>query len=218
VRVCPVVNKYTVFITWSCFESRIVNIFFVNTDPNAAAWAMVDRHVIKMILETAQILSTAHRVLDGKEQTVKSKSGRNKKAYVLFDSREAILYSATHVNHPSTVWARQTSANYEWLLDHFYELAREYTYRYGKIHATVQKLGTSLNRLPKNIPAAKVITTIPSCMAPEFIVSNDPVTNYRNYYNKGKTNLHRWTRRLPPNWIEGEIVQDANKLIYTIKR
>jgi hypothetical protein len=78
---------------------------------------MVDRHVVKMILETAQLLSTAHRLLDGTE-SIDTSSGRKKRVYTLPDERDAVLYSATHANHPSAVWARQSVENYNWLVDH----------------------------------------------------------------------------------------------------
>jgi len=93
-----------------------MNIFAIDSDPFKAVEYMVDKHVVKMVVETAQILSTAHHVLD--------------------NPINSPLYKKTHVNHPSTVWARQSDSNYSWLYNHFIALLFEYTYRYGKIHKT----------------------------------------------------------------------------------
>ena len=92
-----------------------MNIFYLSNDPAECARFHNDRHVIKMILETSQLLSTAHRVLDGTLSVGRSASGRKKTSYVLMDQREPVLYSATHINHPSAIWVRQSYANYVWL-------------------------------------------------------------------------------------------------------
>lgn len=183
-----------------------MNIFYVDTDANIAAQSMVDKHVVKMILESAQLLSTAHRILDGEVKVVANAKGRKTKRYVLADSREDVIYKSTHANHPSAVWARENSANYDWLYDHMMALGREYTHRYGRMHLSIQKLETILSVRPNKIPFSNVMTKMPSCMDDDYILaSQDPVANYRNYYNKGKAALHRWTNRLPPSWIEGEV-------------
>ena len=92
-----------------------MNIFYLDNDPKVCAQMHLDKHVVKMILEYCQLLSTAHRVLDGTEVMGKSKTGRNVKRWILPDKREEIVYSATHINHPSAVWARQSAMNYYWL-------------------------------------------------------------------------------------------------------
>ena len=201
-----------------------MNIFYVDSDPEIAACDMVDRHVVKMILETAQLLSTAHRVLDGVEEAGKSASGRKKKVWKLPDAIDTIMYSATHINHPSAVWVRESSANYDWLYTHLLALGREYTHRYSRTHLTIDKLGTILKDAPKNIKQG-VLTKMPSCMGDEFKVGDDPIANYRNYYTVGKASLHRWTNRLPPQWMQGEVViipqddeEDNYRTVYTIKR
>ena len=93
-----------------------MNIFYIHTDPRMCAEWAVDSHCIKMILERAQLLSTAHRVLDGIQYIDKTKTGRNVKRWHLDDHREQELYSATHVNHPCAVWCRVTDGNYNWLV------------------------------------------------------------------------------------------------------
>jgi len=184
-----------------------VNIFYIDKDPAQAAQWMVDKHVVKMILESAQLLSTAHRVLDGEQKTVqKYVNGsfppryRNVKRYVLQDARESVLYSATHINHPSAVWCRQSVENYNWLVEHFFALGEEYTYRYSKKHKCFGDLSYMLQSPPKNLQDYDM-TPMPSAMADEYKISDDPLTNYRNYYKLGKTRMHSWKNRQPPEWI-----------------
>jgi hypothetical protein len=178
-----------------------VNIFYLSTDAAEAAQWMVDKHVVKMILESAQLLSTAHRILDGLEVSGKSKTGRNVKRWVLNDGRESIIYTATHVNHPSAVWCRQSIENYNWLVEHFHALGQEYTYRYGKTHKCFQSdLAYMLSSPPNNLKNYEW-TKMPSAMADEYKISDDPLTNYRNYYKVGKSHLHAYTKRQPPEWI-----------------
>jgi hypothetical protein len=196
-----------------------MNIFYVNSDPEVAARSMVDRHVVKMILETAQLLSTAHRVIDGEEYVGQSQSGRKAKRWRLSGNVDAIMYAATHINHPSAVWVRENSANYNWLYDHLLALGREYTHRYGRTHLTIDKLKDILKDAPENIEQSNVMTKMPSCMDKQYIVSLDPIINYRNYYNYGKTDLLRWSNRPPPQWIDGTVIMtDGKKQIYTIQR
>lgn len=178
-----------------------MNIFYVDHDPVKAAECLVDKHVVKMILESAQLLSTAHRLLDGQQVPGKSKTGRNVKRWVLPDSRDTEIYTATHVNHPSAVWTRTAVENYLWLVEHFAGLLDEYTYRYEKRHKCFDLL-MPLQCPPHNLKEYDW-TPMPSAMAPEYKISEDPLTNYRNYYKIGKSSMHRWTKRQPPEWING---------------
>lgn len=176
-----------------------MNIFYIDKNPEIAAMQLVDKHVVKMILEYAQLLSTAHRVLDG-VQSVDSSTGRKKKIWVLSDHRENVLYKATHVNHPSAIWARQSNNNYNWLYCHFVATCKEYTHRYGKTHLTESKLLDALKSVPRNIPV-DYLTPMPCAMPDEYKISNDPVENYREYYRKSKADLHSWKNRERPDWI-----------------
>ena len=179
-----------------------MNIFYLSKDPVQAAEWMVDRHVVKMILESAQLLSTAHRILDGRETVGKSASGRNVKRWILSDAREPVLYDATHINHPSAIWARQSVENYNWLSDHFYALMNEYTHRYNKQHKCYGELSYMLSSPPHNLKEYDM-TAMPSAMADEYKISDDPIVNYRNYYKIGKARMHKWKNRQPPEWING---------------
>ena len=176
-----------------------MNIFYLHEDPRQCAEWMVDKHVVKMILETAQLLSTAHRILDG-EESIDTSSGRKKKVYKLYDDRDTTLYSATHINHPSAVWARQSVSNYNWLVDHLFALADEYTYRYSKTHATMTKLGYHIQSPPLNLKEWDM-TPMPSCMDEQYKIGDDPIANYRNYYKYGKASMHSWKKRQAPEWI-----------------
>ena len=176
-----------------------MNIFYIHPDPVVAAQQMVDKHIIKMILESCQLLSTAHRLHDGRMVEGKSKTGRNVKRWILDDAREPIVYQATHINHPSAVWCRESIENYIWLVEHMYALMDEYTYRYNKKHKCME-VAYYLQSPPKNLQNYEW-TPMPCAMDKQYIVSDNPLTNYRNYYKMGKKELHTWTNRQPPEWI-----------------
>jgi hypothetical protein len=177
-----------------------VNIFYIDHDPIKAAQGMVDKHVVKMILESAQLLSTAHRLLDGTQVEGTSKTGRKAKRWILHDGRQDVLYLATHIHHPSAVWCRQSVENYSWLVEHFFALMHEYTHRYTKKHACFGELSFMLQSPPHKLKDYDW-TNMPCAMADEYKISDDPLTNYRNYYKIGKATMHKWTNRQPPEWI-----------------
>jgi hypothetical protein len=177
-----------------------MNIFYIDENPAQAAQWMVDKHVVKMILESAQLLSTAHRFLDGREVEGKSKTGRKARRWILDDARDPVVYQATHINHPSAVWCRASVENYNWLADHFYALMSEYTYRYNKEHKCYGEISYMLQSPPHKLKEWDM-TPMPSAMDDQYKISNDPLTNYRNYYKIGKLRMHKWTNRKPPEWI-----------------
>jgi hypothetical protein len=185
-----------------------MNIFYVDHNPITAAQALVDKHVVKMILESAQLLSTAHRYLDG-VQDIEQKyvegsippRYRKVKRWKLRDNREDILYQATHINHPSAVWCRESVENYNWLVEHFFALGSEYTHRYGKVHKCFTTDLAYMLQSPPHSLKEYDWTEMPSAMAPEYKISDDPLTNYRNYYKIGKSKMHKWKNRQPPEWI-----------------
>lgn len=154
-----------------------------------------------MILETAQLLSTAHRILDGKEYIDKTKTGRKVKRWKLDGDRDTVLYSATHVSHPSAVWCRASNNNYNWLYVHFCAMLSEYTYRYGKIHKC-EAMKEWLMRPPYNIPVG-YLTPVTPAMPDGYKVPHDSVASYRNYYRQAKQHLHKWTKREAPEWMNG---------------
>lgn len=181
-----------------------MNIFYLSSDPVECATFHVDKHVVKMILEYAQLLSTAHRVIDGKECVVTSKTGRKQKAWVLSDNRSNELYKATHINHPSAKWVRDSIYNYQWLYKLFCATCDEYTYRYGKKHLTDTKLRNILKQPPISIDASKPFSAPWRAMPDDVKIGNDVLSSYRNYYIKNKVSFAKWTNRNVPDWfIEG---------------
>lgn len=175
-----------------------MNRFVLDEDPYVAAMYHCDKHVVKMILEEAQMLSSAHRVLDGQEVVGQSKSGRKAKRWKLNDTREDKLYQATHINHPCTQWSMHTSANYMWSVELFRCLLDEYTYRYGKSHKC-EELYPILRNLPKRIMSANR-TWFPQAM-PEECKRDNPVEGYRDYYINHKVRFAKWTNRQTPEWF-----------------
>jgi len=136
-----------------------MNIFYLDKDPNKAARLQYNKHVVKMILESAQMLCTAHH------ETYPS---------------DDIPYKKAHVNHPSTIWTRQSLQHYYWLYDHMMALGDEYTKRYGKTHLSITKCWDTLCHLPPNIPQ-EPFKQPPQCMPDEY-KDKCSVKAYWNYY------------------------------------
>ncbi len=184
-----------------------MNIFILSEDPIEAAQTQCDKHVVKMIVESAQMLSTVHRMLDGTITKRPSKSGKRiLKYYQLDDSREDVLYKAVHHNHPCTVWSREGCCNYTWHYEHFVALCDEYTYRYGKVHSTDTKLRKILKKLPKNIPVGRTPFKLAMGSNPECVVTGlggtDAVQSYRNFYHTKQARFKMdWTKRNTPEWF-----------------
>jgi hypothetical protein len=176
-----------------------MNIFYLHNDAKLCAEFHNNKHVVKMILEYAQLMSTAHRVLDGLPDNILSEKGRRKTIYRLKDSREDVLYRATHINHPSAIWVRASHHNYVWLYKLWVHLMKEYTYRYGKMHASSRLLG-SLYILPYNIPENVEFTEPTPAMPEEFKVSQNSVLSYINYYVGAKQHIASWKNRKTPEW------------------
>lgn len=180
-----------------------MNIFYFSSDPRQCAEWHVDKHVVKMIVEYAQLMSTAHRVLDGTEYAGKTRLDRNIKRWLLPDSRENTLYKASHIKHPSGIWLRQSNNNYNWLYCLFCELANEYQYRYGRVHKTYSELKDVLKTPPKNIEVGYKTQPTPA-MPDEYKISTDSRECYKAYYRGAKRSFAKWTKRQVPVWFEKE--------------
>lgn len=188
-----------------------MNIFYLDSDPKICAEMHLDKHVVKMIIEYAQLLSTAHRYLDGSESVRLSKTGRKQKWFAIADNREHLLYNATHINHPSAKWCRDSAANYVWLYNLFCALCDEYTYRYGKVHLTDQKMRQVLSHVPKNIDKKKSFEAPWRAMPDEVKIGSDSLASYRNYYILNKASFAKWTKREVPLWFkQGLNINNAN--------
>lgn len=145
-----------------------MNIFYLSEDPEKAAKYMYNKHVVKMILESAQLLCTAHVISDGENANVP--------------------YKVTHKNHPSAIWARESTSNYQWLYNHMLALGEEYTRRYGKIHLTIIKCSGVLSKAPMNVTKTD-FTPMPQCMPDQYKVEGNSVEAYWNYYEAEKVNV-----------------------------
>ena len=181
-----------------------MNLFILDSDPVKAAQLQCDKHVVKMIVESAQMLSTVHRMLDGEQCRIPSKSGKTmSKAWTLPDERENTFYRAVHMHHPCTIWTAQSNNNYTWHWIHFAALCDEYTYRYGKVHSTDTLLREALKQLPRNIPVGyKTPQPLAMKANPECINSNDIVGSYRKFYQTKQERFKMdWTKRPVPEWF-----------------
>ena len=158
-----------------------MNIFFLSLIPSTCAQMHVDKHVIKMILETTQLLCSAHYMV--------------KSEYIP-------CYKLTHKNHPSAIWTRKSKGNYEWLCKLGQELCKEYTYRYGKIH----KCQPYIEELSKNIPDLPDLGfTKPALAMPEMYKDDNVIDAYQTYYFFGKERMLSWKGKIAgrqtPEWI-----------------
>ena len=178
-----------------------MNIFYLHNNVYECAKMHPDKHVVKMILENAQLLSTAHRYLDGNIVTGHTKTGRKQTRYVLPDDRDNLLYASTHINHPSAIWTRKSPENYLWLANMLIALCEEYTYRYGKTHK-VERDGLCyvlLKNIPKNIGNEGWSEPTPA-MPDEYKVPGNSIQAYINYYVGAKRHLANWKKRTIPSW------------------
>ena len=181
-----------------------MNVFYLHEDPKICAEMHIDKHCVKMIIEYAQLMSTAHRVLDGLEYEGRTKNGRKIKRYLYPEiEKEQTLYKVCHINHPSAIWARAKAYNYWWLYQMWSHLCDEFTYRYGKIHLTDSKLRKILRSPPQNIPLAAKFTEPTQAMPDDVKVLNDSITAYRNYYIKYKKGFATWKKDRKPEWFNG---------------
>jgi len=166
-----------------------MNIFFLDKNPKLAAEYQCNKHVVKMVVESAQLLSTAHRVLT--------------------ESCPEFLYKATHKNHPCGIWVRTAPANYIWLATHALALCKEYSYRYGKTHKSQPIIEWCLDNVPFEECGYLVTENLdsyfpPQCMPEECQIEGDIVGAYRNFYKnvKMKTIKCEWKKREVPKWIQ----------------
>ena len=158
-----------------------MNIFVLDENPQIAAQMHNDKHVVKMILETAQLLCGVHHMSDG-------------------TSAEQVPYKLSHKNHPCSIWSRECIENYVWLCDLGLSLCEEYTYRYGKRHKSQDVIEWCLVHNP-NIPSNGNITPFALAMPDECKVSS-AVESYRKYYITHKKSLGVWKGRKTPEWFK----------------
>ena len=152
-----------------------MNIFAVDKDPKISAQQLCDKHVVKMILESAQMLCSAYPNGDAP-------------------------YKRAFYNHPCTIWARESQENYEWLLTHAYAMCQEYTRRYGKVHKSIDAIEWGGKNYIKLQLPQKGLTEFAQAM-PEQYKNKCSVTAYRSYYNGEKAGFATWKKRETPKWF-----------------
>lgn len=159
-----------------------MNIFILSLCPYLCAIYHCDKHVVKMILETAQMLSVTH--------------------WLCTNNPNKNLYKRTKAfaNHPCTKWIRQSVGNYSWTYILFRQLCKEYTHRYNKIHSCETRFIEIFNEIPELIPKGN-ITLFAQAMFDD-VKHKNPVIAYRNYYIKYKSNFCVWTKRPLPYWYK----------------
>lgn len=159
-----------------------MNIFVLDHNIQKCAQAHCDKHVVKMILESAQLLSSVHQF-------------HNKPA--------GYKMSAGHMKHPCAIWARESWDNYWWLFELAIELGDEYTYRYGKVHKSIEVIESlpvpDTAWFPKEgmTQFAKAFGDYGHLKSIE-----DPVEAYREYYRRAKRDIATYNKgREAPEWF-----------------
>lgn len=188
-----------------------MNIFWLSNDPAINARYHNDKHVVKMAIEYAQLLSTAHRVLDGTKLEVEHPHTERPTTVYLLPGEMIVwdeksyqytgpLYKQTHMEHPCAKWARANRANYEALYDLYCHVCDEYAYRYDKDHGS-NKLYLDLLPVPVALRSREPveISARPYAM-PEQYKGNDVIESYRSYY-RGAKHWSTWTNRDVPEWF-----------------
>lgn len=183
-----------------------MNIFVLDHSPVVSAEMMCDKHVVKMIIESAQMLSTAHRYLDGNPisgvgltSTGKTRKFTTWQHPSIF--MNSALCKAVMVNHPCTKWTMESVHNYKWLYHHGYALCKEYTHRYGKTHKMESLYNEFLITVPFKLLASGKHALTPFAQAmPEKYKNPDAIIAYRNYYLGEKKRFAKWTKRNVPDW------------------
>lgn len=144
-----------------------------------------DKHVIKMILETCQMLCAVWHITDPEHNIYEPP------------------YKLAHKNHPCTIWVRTSLDNYKWLCELGLSLCEEYTYRYGKIHACEKYIKILSDQIP---PIPEIGFTTPAQAMPDIYKDDDPVEAYRTYYFFDKQNILSWKGKIAgrdtPHWIQ----------------
>lgn len=157
-----------------------MNIFVTSDDPVECAQNLDDKRLVKMVLETAQLLSTAMHVM----------------------GRTDAPYKKTHANHPCSIWTRASKGNYRWLENHFNALCNEYSLRYGKMHKC-EALQMKFNFGRDSMPDGE-LTPFVNCSQFKDIETK---LAYRltmiSKWTKDEENKRppRWTKSMPPDWL-----------------
>ena len=190
-----------------------MNIFVLDRNPFIAAQLHNDKHCVKMILESAQLLSTAHRMVDGIPYTDRTANNRRIQRWKHSDAeRDRLLLKATHINHPCNVWVRSHRFHYQWLFNLFSELTEEYTHRYYKDHAYSVKKNPEFYHALECIPHGLHKMTGDVCAPPQAMPNeykvlgpswDATVSAYHNYYRGAKASFSTWKNKKTPTFMCG---------------
>lgn len=177
-----------------------MNIFVLDNDPQHAAIMMCDKHVVKMIVESCQLMSTAHHVIDGKQITRVAKNGRKFSTYEAGNLPAVPPFlRCTMINHPCTIWTRENVANYQWLWVHTNELLHQYKTRYNKDHTYTNLVRQTLVNTPTKLRGVS-LTPFAQAM-PDQYKNQDAVEAYRQYYIHEKSRFAKWKIGNTPLWF-----------------
>ena len=162
-----------------------MNIFFLDKTPELSAEMLCDKHIPKMLLESAQMLSTAVRKYEKETDTTPLAKP---------------IYKSAYPNHPMTKWVGETKGNFEWALENAIYIHEEYRFRFNKNHKSYKVIKNIINfELQAHLPEGDM-TTPPQCMPDEY-KDNNYVTAYRNYYKGEKEYFAKWEKgRHQPEW------------------
>lgn len=179
-----------------------MNIFVLDRDPELAAKYHCDKHVVKMILESAQMMCAAHWTVHLKKNNLSLsdfKRVKDAQQWLFENVPEAIQppWKLTHTRHPCTLWTAESVENYLWHSKLGLYLCSEYTTRYHRVHKSEAVHLWLSNNIP-DLPSKKM-TKHPICM-PDDVKSLDPVESYRNYYQKHKSHFAKWKISEPSWW------------------
>lgn len=157
-----------------------MNIFLLDLEFDKNVSYYVDKHVSKMVLETAQLLCFAHHSSGTDPEKIPYKS------------------SKSHLKHPCSLWVSQSLSNYEWLAMLGIALSEEFEYRRGKSHKSSEVINWAI----ENYPIIPKRGLTPFALAiPEKYRKKDPVSSYRDYYAFDKQHIFQWTKRPVPQWL-----------------
>ena len=176
-----------------------MNIFILDNDIDKCAQYHVDKHIVKMPLEAAQMLCTTHWIdkyigyVPRKLTKEELKLLREKKK----NEPRDFPYLPTMENHPCSIWARTSLDNYEWLYCYAMALNEEYGYRYAKSHKSVHSVVLTLPD-PLSIPR-NGLTPFAQAM-PDKLKGQDAVAAYRRFYHADKATFATWKHRSKPHW------------------
>ena len=195
-----------------------MNLFYLDDYLDACAEAHVDKHIVKMPLEVAQILCTTiwidthlgfvPRELN-KEERDHLNQLKNEIKHLPLEERPLTPYLPMMYNHPCTIWARSSLDNHEWTHCYGAALGDEYTYRYGKVHKAVQVI----NALPEPKNLERVGFTTFGLAMPDILKDYDnPIQSYRDYYHLDKGTFATWSFRSPPPWWDETVADRENRI------